>query len=328
MRKPSAAAARRAGALTAGLLVVYVMVAGTTPVAARDALLEMPAITTGVMRFGIASALLLTTWLLARRSERLWDIRRGDWGRLAVAAILCVPLNQAFFLYGTQMANSSHAGLFYGLTPVLIFLITLTMGLTRWSLRMGLAALFAFAGAATIALMSYRAGQGPRFLIGDALLFGAVLTWAIYSVVALPLISRYGALRALTLIITVGTLIYLPAVAIDVRELHFAALTPRAWGGFLFISIGASYLNYLLWFVLMTRMDINRMSIAANSSPIVAVIAAHFHHGEPLTPWLLIGGGLILTAITLANWERLRAVLKHNRSHAPPATQPLVESAT
>ncbi len=297
-------------AVNAGLMLLIVCFAGLTPVAARDAMQEMPPLSTGLARFGTAAIVLLLTRLIWRPNDAKsrTPIRRGDWPRFLLAAALCVPINQICFLGGVKLASATHAGLFYALNPVLVYLLTLMLGRARLSMRMGVAAVLAFVGAATIGWEGLQLGSSRLFFYGDVLLFGAVASWAGYTVVAAPLAERYGAIRSLSIVATVGSLMYLPAAWIDGYQLLTGSYSWRALTGFAFITLITSYLNYMLWFTALTRIDINRLSVVTNAAPLVAVVAAHYWHHDPLTAWLLLGGSLILTAITLANWDKLRAL--------------------
>ncbi|MBI5866262.1 MAG: DMT family transporter [Planctomycetes bacterium] len=298
----------RAAFVTTVILATLVVIGGITPAAARIAMREMPIFTTGLLRFGVATLLLhLTAGLwVGNDPRRRVPIDRQDYLRLLICGLFCVPLNQAFFLGGVKLANAAHSGLFYALNPVLVYAITRACGLVRGSLRMALAAGLAFGGAAVIFLDGFHAAADGSFLLGDALLFLAVLTWAGYSVMIGPLGAKYGAVRTLTLIMTIGTLLYLPAALLDGSQLHISSLSWRAIAGFAFIAVLTSYLNYVLWFIALMRLNVNRLAVVMNAAPLFSVVAAYWLCGDPITPWLLAGAAVILIAITLANWDRLR----------------------
>jgi drug/metabolite transporter (DMT)-like permease len=294
------------------LLSVFIILAALTPMCAKLAMSTIPPLTGGFLRFGIAGSLLmLTDRLLRRGKQSINPIAPSDRWQFLWAALLCVPINQYFFLSGVDLANASHAGLFYALNPVLTFLITVMIGRSRWSGRMALAALLAFLGAGTLGIDTLTAGYGASFFRGDVLLFGAVLTWSMYSIIGAPLAQRYGAVRSAALVMFMGAVLDLPAVWIDGHEFDLAEITWQSWSGFAFITLGTSYLNYMIWFIALKEIDINRVSIAVNSAPLIAVMAAYVFLGEPITGYLSLGGVLILTAITLANWERIFARRKH-----------------
>lgn len=313
-RPPAAPPRPLLRALTnASLLATFVLIAGATPSAARDALAEMPPLSAGLARFGIAGLLLLLTSALRSGLRATFAIERRDFPAFLLAAVLCVPLNQGFYLTGVQWASASHAGLFYALNPVIVLLFTWLLGLARPTWRMAAAALLAFSGAGVITYESLHVVQSQRFFWGDLMLLGAVVTWAAYTLAIAPLSLKYGALRSVTIVMLLGTLLYAWAALIDGRRLHPLQMSWRALGGFAFITLLTCYLNYLLWSFALMRIDVNRIAVSVNAGPIVAVVVAHYWHGDPLTRWLLAGSALILLAITLANWDKLRALTTRGR---------------
>ena len=289
------------------LLAGFIILAALTPMGAKLAMRHIPPLTGGLVRFGTAGSLLMLTERYFRHRNRtvLTPITGPDKWLFFWAALLCVPVNQFCFLLGIKWANASHAGLFYALNPVLTFLITVAIGRSQWSSRMAIAALLAFVGAGTLGIDTWTAGYGSEFLTGDLLLFGAVLTWAIYSIIGAPLAQRYGAVRSAAIVMFYGALLDLPVLLIDGREFVFSEITWPSWAGFVYITIGTSYFNYMLWFVALKQIDINRVSIAVNSAPVFAVLAAYLFLDEPITRFLALGAALIFAAITLANWDKL-----------------------
>jgi drug/metabolite transporter (DMT)-like permease len=285
-----------------------VLIAGCTPAAARFAMREMPTFATGALRFSIVSVLLLATarFLVPRDAKAKRPIDRRDCPRILLCALLCVPVNQAAFLGGVKLASAAHAGLLYALNPVLVYVLTVAMRQVGLSSRMAAAALLAFGGAAIIGFDGLRAASDVSFFAGDVLLFIAVAAWATYSVLVTPLGEKYGAVRALTLITVSGTAMYLPALMIDASELNFAGMSPPALAGFAYMTILTSYFNYILWFIVLMRTNVNRLAVGMSVAPLVSVFAAHYLCGDPITRWLALGAAFVLTGITLSNWDKLR----------------------
>lgn len=275
-----------------------VVLAGLTPVAAKDAIGEMPPLTTGVLRFTLAGLLLALTARLAGGAPPL---ARRDLPRFVVAALLCVPINQSSYLMGVKLSGAAHAGLFYALNPVLTFGLTVALGQAAFSRRMAAATGLAFCGAAVVGLDGLLGG-GMTSLLGDGLLLIAVVSWAAFTIVVLPLGRRYGLLGTLWIVMLLGAALYSPALFIDGAQLDPWRLSGRALGGFAFIAILTSYVNYIVWFAAARRLDLTRVSVVGNAAPILAVVAAHLWCDEPITPWLALGAILIIAAITLSNW--------------------------
>lgn len=306
---PDSAAAPERNVLTplinAALVAAIILLAGLTPVAAKFAMNALPPFSTGCVRFLTAGLLLLVAqrFLPNRAPQGRAPIARADYARFLIAALLCVPINQFCFLLGVSWANASHTGLFYALNPVLTYLITLALGSATLTTRMSSATLLAFVGAAALSIEGISISQ--QFLWGDVLLFFAVFSFAGYSVSVVPLASRYGAFRSAALVMTLGGLLYTPTLLVDGAAL-LAVTSPAAWIGLAYITLGTSFVNYALWFVALTRLDVNRVSVSVNAAPLVTVVAAYLLLHEPLSKLLVLAGALLLAGITLANWRRKR----------------------
>lgn len=296
------------------LLAAFVLIAAATPAAAKDALTSFPPLTMGFIRFVTAAALLGITLRLRASHDGVEPIAKSDRWRFVLAAILCVPVNQSTYLLGVKLAGVAHAGLLYGLTPVLIYALTLLVGSSRWSARHALATFLAFGGAVAVVSGDFRFEVNGSVLLGDALLFGAVFSWAWFSLVVGKLTLRYGSLRTMFLVMAVGALLYSPVLAIDGRQLVSIRPTFRAVLGLGFVSVLTSYLNYVLWAYAISRFDMNRVAVNVSVAPLLAVVIGHFWHSEPITSGLAIGGALIFVAMILAA-SRLQPV-SENR-HLP-----------
>ncbi|MCA1685103.1 MAG: hypothetical protein LC745_03795, partial [Planctomycetia bacterium] len=94
-----------------GYLGLMVLIGSTTAPAAKFAVRELPAGLLPLIRFGVAG---LCLWpLVWRRGGSLARLAREGGGRLVLAAGLCVPVNQTFFLNGARLAPTSHVALIY-----------------------------------------------------------------------------------------------------------------------------------------------------------------------------------------------------------------------
>src|SRR4051794_32303973 len=81
-------------------LGLMVLITSTTATAAKFAVHELPIALLPLARFGVAGLCLVpVVW----RGGALLRLIREDGGRLLLAAALCVPINQTFFLYGARL---------------------------------------------------------------------------------------------------------------------------------------------------------------------------------------------------------------------------------
>lgn len=316
---PSTSTALRNGLLIAVALVI----SGCTSTAAKVALRELPPFTTVVLRYLVMTLLLQATLPLVRRWEDAArvPIARADYWRVLLAAVVWVPVSQSLFLNGVRLGTAAHSGLLSALGPLFIYLLTCVTGQAKPTLRLSAAMIIGFVGAASISWESaMHADSGAALVwVGDLLILASVLVWSNYSVHTLPLSRRYGPVRFLTLVTTIGTTLALPLLWIDAYSLRPESLSPRAILGFSFIAVLTGYLLSMIWFVGSTRMSINHFALTLSASPILSVLVAHFVDAEPLTHGLYLGGSMIVAAIVLAHLDKLLKLPGRNGNSLPAA---------
>ncbi len=285
-----------------GLVFLVAILAALTPIAVRFAVAELPPVSTGCFRFGIAGALLALTCRITGRRIR---IERRHWLIFLVAAALCVPINQLGFLGGIKLANASHAGLFYALGPVLVFWASLLVRQTVFRWAMFAATLLSVAGALVAIAPGFSASAGASradksMLLGDGLLFIAILSWVAFVMISKPLILKYGPLQTLTVVFLLGTLLDLPLLFYDLGDFRPADVGWSAWAGFAFITVMTSYVNYLLWYNVIARHDITRVSVLVNIHFLFTVVIEHLVFGERIASSMVIGCAFTLAGVYLA----------------------------
>src|SRR5262249_18044598 len=86
----------------------------TTAAAAKIVVREFPVAWLPVVRFSVAGLCLLP---VVRDPGILGRVLRRDGLLVAMAAALCVPVNQGFFLNAARLGPTAHVGLFYATCP-------------------------------------------------------------------------------------------------------------------------------------------------------------------------------------------------------------------
>lgn len=303
---PTAAPAARRDLVAYACMGLMVLIGSTTALSAKLAVRELPVALLPLFRFGVAGLALLP---IALRSSTTKHLLKRDWPRLLLAGLLCVPLNQAFFLFGTRMAPTTHVGLIYATCPLVVLLAAFAVGQERMRADRLLGVLASVAGLMVLGLGNL-AGPGPSspttdsssHLLGDLLLVGAVVTWGIFMTVSKPLISRHGAIPCLSGIFLSGTLLNIPFALLlmppsaSTWNLVVSA-SPAAWFGLLHITLVVSVLGLFCQSVALRRLDASEVATVGNAAPLLTVVWGRVFLGEVITPFLLIGGALTLGGI-------------------------------
>src|SRR5438132_9859270 len=201
------ARARPPAALLYGALCVHTLLSAGTYLWAKRALVEIPALPLGLLRFAGASVLLGILLLRLRpRGQRLPP--RSAWRKIFFLSFVAVPINQGFFLYGLQLSTAAHAALLYTLTPLFVLLLAQALigEFPGWRTVLGTA--LALTGTLFVLLQrGLDLSRGPLF--GDLLLLVAVVAWAIYTAEGREVVTEFGALPTIAWTLIGGTFIYL-----------------------------------------------------------------------------------------------------------------------
>lgn len=245
------------------------------------------------LRFGAAAIVVsgITIGL-----ERSLSMRRRPLLLLVGAAFVGIYLNQLAFSYSIDLTNASTVALIFGALPIMTALFAWAVGVERLHRRFWLAAVISVAGVGLVALGS---GGVTGSLLGTFLAFVATLTWGMYSVAIVPLLSRYSVWRISAVALIAGAV---PALLTAIPQLSEQEwdLGLLVWAGFAFGVLGPLVLTNFLWFTAIERVGPSRATLVANLQPFLAALFAVALLSEELT-WLQVAGGIAIgLALVLA----------------------------
>jgi drug/metabolite transporter (DMT)-like permease len=278
-------------------LILMVLITSSTAPAAKFAVRELPIGLLPLVRFGVAGICLLP---VAWHGGALGRMLREDLGRLVLAAALCVPINQMFFLHGARLVPTSHVALIYAACPLVVLLLATLLGQERPAPSRLLGVLASVLGVVVIALATVGQGgsAGRLVLRGDLLIVGAVISWGAYLTVSKRLIVRHGALPALAGTFLVGGAMSLPlALATVPGWPPLAEVSAPAWRGLAYLTLIVTIFGLACQNQAMRRLEASQVATAGNAAPILTVIWGIWLFHEAITPALIVGGVLTLGGI-------------------------------
>ncbi len=291
-------------------LALNVLIASGTFLVAKATLAEFPPMTLACLRFVLAAGALwpLVRWL--RPNER---IAPEDRGRILLLGILAVPLNQGLFLYGMKWASASHAALLYALTPAFVVLFGAVRGPRPSALQLVGVAL-AFAGVA--ALMVQRGlHYEPGSLLGDFVIFLAVMAWALYFVLGGGVTRKYGPLLVTAESLLAGTLVFLPIGIIAMIGFDPREISAGGWTGLCYLAFLTSAVNYVIWFWGLQYLKPATVALLTNLQPLVTVAMAWTFLREPLPAGFALCTLLVLGGVWLV--QRGRSLVRKATAGSP-----------
>ncbi len=281
--------------------VVVITMWGSATVLSALSLQEIGPMAVSFWRWAWALPLL---WAVLLTSEDRKDIlptaRRYPLDFLAVG-LVGIAAMYVFQNLALQRTSAFNVSLFIELTPLFIALLGMAFLKEYPTLRMWAGIGLGFVGAILLTLGAAPAAQAPapgqsHSLLGDLLALGTAIAGAIYTIYGKGLLKRMSPLMMLTLGATAGTLMLLPMAW---REGAFWPDSGSVWVYLIILGLGAGAFGNLWWFRELRHRPAAQLGVILFLAALVAASLAVLVLGDPLTPWLVAGGALVIVGARL-----------------------------
>ena len=254
------------------------------------------------------------------RARGLPGVTRSDGARVVAAGLLVVVGYHLFLNAGTQYTTAGIAALVVALAPGITMLLAFALGLDQVRRRHVVGLAVAFVGVAIVVSLgsgselSFESAKGPLIVLG------APLSFALYNVILKPLLGRYDLLALTAATSLVGMVGLAPFVRPSTVEL-IEGMSATEAALLLYLGLLATLLGYVLWNFGLQVLGPTRAVAHAYAIPALAVLFGAFTLGETLTPWLVVGGALVVGGIAAAQ----RATPSARRAKRMPIGQERVD---
>jgi drug/metabolite transporter (DMT)-like permease len=236
------------------------------------------------LRYAVAGLVMIPLWLYHRTT--LWDLRKLVLSLVGALGFTLLAFN------GFRHSPASHAGiLLQGSLPFTVAVIAYFMTGERPGIQRMRGLTLIALGVLMMTIESL--GQGGLTMLGDSLLVGASLCWAVYTVLLrhwnMPPMESTIAMTIITAIV------YLPIYAVFLPK----NLAQTPWEQCLFIALYQGVIVAVIQMTLYTKsvaiLGATRMALFASIAPVLAALGAWALLDEPIAA--LIGIGLAFVSI-------------------------------
>jgi drug/metabolite transporter (DMT)-like permease len=294
-------------------LAAVTLVWGATFVMVKDVIEQVSPMLFLAVRFAWgALALALIALLMGRWRSLSW--REIRWGALIGVALWA---GYALQTIGLQWTTASNGGFITGLSVMFVPVFGLVV-LKHWPHRWAvLGVVMATIG---LALLSLRLEGGINLNLGDALVFGCAVAFAVQIVLIAHVASWADPLRLALVQIAVAGLLSAASAALFERPV--ASISLEIWAAAAFLGITATAAAIVI------QVSVQRFTTAVHTAliftlePVFAAIFGVWLQGDRLGPIAISGAALILIGMLVAELgPQLRALQSRqiaNRQHNEP----------
>jgi len=241
-------------------------------------------------------------WLVSRRSTNPSAFTITPF--LVFIGFVGYGLSLGFQFWGTRLSTAANGALITSAAPAFIALFAYWLLKERLTPVRIMALTLATIGVVIVVFDPDSIRLGADVLWGNLGLFGAAITWGLYSV----LVKRATLQGLPTLTITVmapagGLLVAVPLMVweLTLGGEHIGVITPGLVLGILFLGIVCTALAVYLWNKAFEILDATVASLLFFAQPIVGAILSAWLLHEALGLQFFIGGGLIAAGVLVVS---------------------------
>ena len=268
---------------------------GTTFLAIRIAVEELPPLFAAGARFFIAGVVLLGFMLAKGEARPSARQSARQWRNLLVMSLLMFVAEYGPLFWAEKYVPSGVVSVLAATIPIITLLMEMVIfRQQKWSLALAAATVLGFAGVGILLLP----GGAQHFPVLPCIaILGGCTAWSLGTVVTrrMDLPKARPVTSGAAMMLGGGMLLVISA---GVGELHpWPHVSLRAGLAVLYLIVFGSLLGFTAFVWLLAHMPATRVASHAYVNPIVAVALGYFFAAESVTMRTLAGTGLVLVSV-------------------------------
>jgi drug/metabolite transporter (DMT)-like permease len=226
-------------------------------------------------------------------------LSRSDFKRVVLYSLLGVVINQSMFLAGLALTSAHVAAILITAVPVFTLGAAMVFREERVTAMKVAGIALAAAGALTV-VGGEGFGGATKSLLGDLLIIGNSLAYALFLVLSKPDMARLSPQRVVARMFAIAAVLMLPIAAVPMLHLHWRAIPPGAWLSLAFVIAGPTIAAYLLNAWALAHTDSSLVAAYTYLQPVMTVVLAAMFLGEQVRPIAIVAGAMIFAGVWVA----------------------------
>jgi drug/metabolite transporter (DMT)-like permease len=284
------------------LLTASMALVGSYVALSKPLVVVIPIAALALLRFGIAAVAMLP-WTFGERGEQ--PLTTAEHRQLFLMSFLGNFLFSILMLSGIALTTATAAGVILATLPAVVALLSRIVLHETLSARALVAIALAVGG---VLLLQWakpaEAADASAALLGNLLMFGAVVCEASYVIIAKRLAATRAPLRVSALINVWGLVLIAPFGLYQLRSYDLSVLDPGHWTLLIFYSLSASLFAVWMWVAGLKHVPANHAGVFTVALPLAATGIGVMLLGESFTLLHAAALGCAASGIVLIASER------------------------
>lgn len=232
-------------------------------------------------------------------------IEKKDFFRLAISGLFGVAANQLMFFQGLNLSTPINASVLMVATPITVLIIaSIVIGEKLTPLKIT-GILVGAIGA--VALIIYSRGAvdfSSQTRIGNIFILLNAFSYAIYLVIAKPLMKKYKPLTVITWVFTFGLIYVLPFGFNELKQVEWSSFSFDIWWRVAYIILLVTFVTYLFNLFALKYVESSVVSIYIYSQPLIAAAHSMILGKDSLTYITVLCASAIFIGVGMVSWRK------------------------
>ena len=283
--------------LTDFSLILATVIWGSDYPFAKIALKEISPLSFSAARTLLAAAALIPFFL---KQERSWKVSRRDFIYLVILACFGTFLNRICWSVGLSLSSAANAALLMTTSPIFVLIASAVLFRSSVTWRATTGILVAFGGVFLVIRGDLKGWDSSSdHFLGDLILLGAAVSWALFTALAKFLLKDYSSLKVTAYVMAVGSVLFIPFLPNE-NPGGWSGISALAWFSVFYVGLSGNCLAYFLWMKGIQNIGPLRTILYSYLMPITAVAFSIPLLGEAVTGAQVWGGLIVFLGIFLA----------------------------
>lgn len=251
------------------------------------------------VRYAIAFVVLFVILrAFQHKKRRKVVIKKGDWLLIAWIGFIGYFISISMQFLGTQLSDAHTGALITASTPVFVVLFARFILKEAFTRKKMISLVLATLGVVIVI------GLDTMFLkhfLGNIVLVGAAVTWALLSVYVKVASKRFDSLIITTYAMLFALIFTTPLMLLQHENISFILYNRQFLLGILYLGVISTAAAFFLWNKGIELMDAGMGSLFLFFQPVTGSILGWLCLGEQLNTGFFIGGILIIIAVFIAS---------------------------
>lgn len=246
------------------------------------------------LRMGMATVILMP--IMAFKEG--FKITKSEFLLASVLGLFGMTFYHLFFFTALKYTTASNASVINGTMPIVTTIIAFFMIKDKINKQQIFFILLAFFGVLTI-LTDWHLERllELKFNIGDIIMFGGTISWALYSVLIKKYNKTLSALKLTSYTLFMCTIFVAPFALFEIFKYNSLDVPFNQYYPIIYMAIFPTVIGYTIQQACIKKIGPSTAALFVNLVPFFSIILAVIILKEPISPMSILSGGIIIFSV-------------------------------